>query len=326
MDSKPANTNDPESLEKSSDDDANSLESAPKDSQQPTKSPQKEKVGVGRRIVDAIMHVNIYLLIFILIVVLSGGIVIVAYQRNRKAAAPTTITTTTLSQDTLNQLKGSDATVGDPKQTLTIESNAIFSGQVLVRSSLEVAGSLKVGGSLSIPNLSVTGQATFDQLQANSLAITGNAAIQGQLSVQKGITTSGGGTFGGAISTPQLTTQSLQLSSDLIISKHIYPSGVMPGKSDGSALGNGGTSSVSGTDTAGTVTINTGGSPAVGCFVTVNFSSNFGGTPHIVITPVGSAAAGLNYYITRTSRNFSICTTNSAPAGQTFSFDYIAFD
>jgi hypothetical protein len=44
------------------------------------------------------------------------------------------------------------------------------------------------------------------------------------------------------------------------------------------------------------------------------------------VTPVGSAAAALNYYIQRSTSSFSVCTTNSAPGGSSFGFDYIAFD
>jgi len=146
------------------------------------------------------------------------------------------------------------------------------------------------------------------------------------LTTQKGITSNGGATFGGPVSAPQITVQSLQLNGDLQIVRHIDAGGATPGKTDGTALGNGGTVSVGGTDTAGTVTINTGGSPAVGCFVSVNFSNKFSATPHVVVTPIGSSAAGLSYYVTRTTSSFSLCTTNPAPAGQTFSFDYIALD
>jgi hypothetical protein len=91
-------------------------------------------------------------------------------------------------------------------------------------------------------------------------------------------------------------------------------------------LGAGGTVSVSGTDTAGTITINTGGSPAVGCFVTITFTQKFNATPHVVVTPVGSAGGGLNYYVNRSASDFSLCTTNPAPGGANFSFDYIALD
>lgn len=307
-------------------DDSNSLDSASSEKNYVSTEIEKPHRGPAAILVSMIHHLNVYLLLFILIIILSGGIVFVAYQRNKEATTPTTINTTTLTGDTLDQIKGSDATVGDPKQTLTIASNAIFSGKVLIRDSLDIAGSLKVGSALSLTGVSVSGPASFDQLQANSITISGNTDIQGALTVQRGITSTSGATFGGPISAPQITTQSLQLSGDLQLVRHIDAGGGTPGKTDGTALGNGGTVSVSGTDIAGTVTINTGGSPGIGCFVTVNFTNTYSATPHIVASPIGSAAAGINYYLNRTASNFSICATNPAPAGQTFSFDYVAID
>jgi hypothetical protein len=293
---------------------------------EPPKSPKKEESGLNKRVRMLISHVNIYFLVFLFIVVLASAIVFVGMQRNKKAATTTTITTQPLTEEALNQLKDSEAKVGDPKQTLTIESNAIFSGKVLIRDSLDVAGTIKVGSALTLPGISVAGTSTFDQIQANKISAANDVNVQGQLNVQRGLTVAGGASFGGPVSVPQLSVQSLQLSGDLQFTRHIDAGGGTPSKSDGTALGAGGTSSVSGTDTAGTVTINTGGSPSVGCFSTVNFVQKFGGTPHVVVTPVGSAAGGLNFYVTRTSSSFSICTTNSAPAGQSFSFDYIVVD
>jgi hypothetical protein len=84
--------------------------------------------------------------------------------------------------------------------------------------------------------------------------------------------------------------------------------------------------SLSGSDTSGSITVNTGGSPPAGCFASVTFSQKFSSTPHVIITPVGSAAAGLQYYVNRSTTGFDICTANSAPSGQTFGFDYIALD
>lgn len=293
---------------------------------EPATAATAPKKSANKRIQNLILHVNIYVLLFLLILVLAGGLILVGIQKNKKAQSPTSINTQTLNEDELKQLTESEQKVGDPKSTLAIESNAIFSGKVLVRDSLDVAGTIKVGGSLSLPGISVSGQSTFDQIQANNLNISGNAQLQGQLNVQKGLTVSAGATFGGPISAPQLTVQSLQLSGDLQITRHIDAGGGTPGKSDGSALGSGGTVSVSGTDTAGTITVNTGGGPGAGCFVTVHFVQRFSNTPHVVITPVGSAAAGLNYYISRSNSSFSVCTTNAPGGGQSFSFDYIAID
>lgn len=287
----------------------------------------KKKKGLKARIAGLISHLNIYLLLFILIVVLVAGFTLVSVQRNKKEAAPTTIDTQTLNPETLNKLNGTNTSVGDPKQTLSVESNAIFSGKVLIRDSLDVAGTIKVGGSLTLPGLTVAGTSTFDQIQANKISSAGDTNIQGQLTVQKGITITAGASFGGPITAPQLTVQSFQLSGDLQLQRHIDAGGATPSKSDGTALGSGGTSSVNGTDTAGTITINTGGGPGAGCFITVNFVQKFNSTPHVIVTPVGSAAGGLSYYISsRTTSGFTLCTANPAPGGANFSFDYIAID
>ena len=333
MENKPEDTNQSDSLEapetvpesSTNNSDGESLEGTSASLESAVKS-TPPKQGFGKRVQNLITRLNIYLILFIFIVVLAAGIVMIGIQRNKKAAAPTTINTQSLSADELKKLTENEQSVGDPKSTLSIESNAIFSGKVLVRDSLDVAGTIKVGGSLSLPGISVSGESSFDQIKANNLTITGNTAIQGQLTVQKGITSSGGASFGGPISAPSLTVQSLQLSGDLQIVRHIDAGGGTPGKIDGAALGSGGTASISGTDTAGTVTINTGGGPGAGCFVTINFTQRFSGNPHIVITPVGSAAASLNYYINRSSSNFSICTANAPGGGQSFSFDYVALD
>ena len=290
------------------------------------KDDKKKKKKSGTIIQRLISHVNVYLLLFILILVIAGVATFVSMQRAKKETVEPIITTQELTQETIDKISGSETKVGDPKQTLSIESNAIFSGKVLIRDSLDVAGTIKVGGALSLPGLTVAGTSSFDQIQVNKLSIAGDTNVQGTLTVQKNLAVSGGATFGGNISAPQITAQTLQLNSDLTLTRHIDAGGSTPSRSNGAALGNGGTSSVSGSDTAGTLTINTGGSPGAGCFATITFSSKYNATPHVVVTPVGSAAAGINYYINRSSTEFSVCTTNPAPAGQNFAFDFIVID
>lgn len=286
----------------------------------------KKKSGKGGHVRELITHLNIYLLLFIFIVVLLAGFTLVSIQRNKKEATPTTLETQALTEEELKKLNSSDVSVGDPKQTLSVEANAIFTGKVLIRDSLDVAGTIKVGGALSLPGLTVAGTASFDQIQGNKLTISGDTNIQGQLTAQKGLTVTGGASFGGPISTPQLNVQSFQLSGDFQLQRHIDPTGTTPGKVDGNKLGGGGTTSISGTDTAGTVTINLGGGAPAGdgCFVTINFTQQFNETPHVIITPVGANAAALNYYVNRDSSSFQICSTNTSSGS--FGFDYVVFD
>jgi cytoskeletal protein CcmA (bactofilin family) len=288
-------------------------------------NPQPPKLFFGNRLRRIISRINIYLLAFILIVILAVVIVFVASQKSKKPTTTGSLNTQTLNQSTLDQLKGSDASLGDPKQTLNVESNAVFAGKVLVRDSLEVAGSLKIGGALSLPGITVAGNSAFDQIQANGLSVSGNAAVQGGLNVKGSLTVGGGASFTGPISSPQISVISLQLNGDLQLNHHIDAGGSTPGHSNGSALGSGGTSSNTGTDTAGTVTINTGGSPPAGCFITINFTQKFNATPHVVITPASSDSAGIAYYVNRNTTSFSVCATNPAGA-KNYVFDYIVID
>lgn len=285
---------------------------------------KKEKINT--RLQNLITKVNIYLLLFILVLVLAGVIVFVSIQRNKQELGETELSTQQLTAEELQKLSGSDAKVGDPKQTLTIESNAIFAGQALIRGNLDVAGEIKVGSALDIPGLNVGGNSVLGQVSANDLTVANNASIQGQLNVQGALTVAGGATFGNPISAPQVTVNSLQLNGDLVITRHISASGPTPGKTNGSALGGGGTSSISGTDTAGTLSVNVGGGAPAGCFAAITFSQVFSSTPHVVVTPIGSAGGALNFYVNRTASGFSICTSTPPPAGASFAFDYIVIN
>lgn len=292
----------------------------------PSGDAPRKKEKINKRLQNLITQVNIYLLLFIMILILAGGIVFVGLQRSKNDLGDKSLETQQLTAEELEKISGSDAKVGDPKQTLTIESNAIFAGQVLVRGSLDVAGEIKVGSTLNIPGLNVAGTSTLGQVAANELTVAGSTAIQGQLNVQSNLAVSGTASFSGLLSAPQATINSLQLSGDLQLNRHIDAGGPTPGKTNGSALGGGGTSSISGTDTAGTLTVNTGSGPGAGCFATITFAQAFNGTPHVVVTPIGSAGGTIDYYVTRNSTSFSICTSTPPPSGASFAFDYIVID
>jgi cytoskeletal protein CcmA (bactofilin family) len=271
---------------------------------------------------------NVYLLMFILVILVAITVSVVLFVRSRNAANSTKdiINAQDLSTEALKQLANSNVTVGNSKQVLNVESNAIFAGAVLVRSNLEVAGSIKVGGDLQLPGITVSGTSRFTELQTDNIAIGASATVQGSFTVRNGMNVTGNSVFNGPVSAPQISTNSLVLNGDLILTHHITAGGPIPGISRGTALGTGGTVSLSGSDTSGSITINTGSGPGAGCFATVSFVRKFNGVPHVNVTPVGSGAAGLNYYVNRGPTEFSICTTNSAPAGQTFGFVYIILD
>lgn len=272
-----------------------------------------------------IRHFNIYLLMFVILLIIAVGTGVVFYLKAKTTTSSPSAQSLTPSQ--LSQLSSGDLTVGQAQNTLSVQSNAVFAGNVLVRNNLQIAGTLQVGSSVSINGVHVTGNSTFDDVQiAKSLALTGNGSIQGQLNVQQSLSVNSTATFAGAVSAPSLTISSLQLNGDLDLTHHISAGGSTPTLNPSSNLGSGGTASVSGSDTAGSITLNTGTSPAAGCLVTLTFASVFHSTPHVVVTPVGASAAGLGYYTSRSTTTFSICASNAPSSSVTFGFDYYAFD
>lgn len=272
-----------------------------------------------RRIWD---RLNIYLLLFILVLVIAIGSVISLTLKGKQDAYKI-VTSQGLSQDELKQLANTDVSVGKPKQILTVQANAVFAGSALVRGDLEVAGLFKLGGDLSVTDLTVTGATQLADVKANNLTVGSNLNVQGTLTLNSGISVAGQSNFNGGIVASSVITGALQLNGDLKLTHHISAGGTIPKIAKGTAVGGGGTVSLSGSDTSGSIAVNTGSGPPAGCFATVTFSEAFANTPHVVVTPIGTASAGLNYYITRSTSGFVICSTNSAPAGQSFGFDYI---
>jgi len=232
-------------------------------------SKPKDKKPRGKR--SFFSRINIYFLLFILVIIIALMVFFISFQTSKKDSSTNSINTQTLSTDTINQLKGNDVKIGDPKQVLNIQSNAVFSGKILVQGNTDIAGTLKVGGATSLNSLTVSGTTTLQEAQLGKLAISGDASVQGQLTVQKTINVTGGASFGGPVTAPQITINALTISGDLQLNRHIDAGGVTPGHSNGTALGSGGTTSNSGTDTAGTVAINTGSGPPAGCFVTLEY-------------------------------------------------------
>ncbi|HET7320242.1 MAG TPA: hypothetical protein VFI84_01490 [Candidatus Saccharimonadales bacterium] len=291
----------------------------------PAPKPPRRSIGAGIKHLGE--RFNVYLIIFVFVLVLAAGLAVVAYLNSKKSSNTANISTQTLDQKALEQLANTDTTVGSSSQVLKVQSNAIFAGKVLVRDTLEVAGGLQIGGSLSLAGVTVSGSSSFGQVQVTkNLAVLGDSALQGQVTIQKGLSVNGNGVFNGSLSATQITTSALQLNGELTLTHHITAGGATPSRSNGSALGSGGTASVSGSDTSGSISINTGGSPSAGCFITVTFASKYNATPHVLITPVGSAAGSIAYYVNRSTSNFSICAADTPPANANFGYDYFILD
>lgn len=284
-------------------------------------SDKPKKISKVRRLFKKI---NIYLLLFILVVIVSLIITLVFYLNSQKPPIVPTIADQELTEDALRDLASKDASVGGAAQTLTIQGNAVIDGQTLMRGNLNIAGNLQTGGSIQGPNLTISGTSNLGTTQINTLQIANTLAVQGGTTMRD-LNVSGASTFSGPITASQITTSRLVLSGNasLEVPNHISFTGPAPSRTiNNAALGGGGTASVSGSDTAGTVNVNTGNSPQAGCMIRLNFAQAFSKQPHVIISPIGNAAGRTQYYVDRDQAGFSICTAAPAPGNSAFAFDY----
>lgn len=268
---------------------------------------------------------NVYMLIFFILIVIAAVVTVVSYLNSQKEPELPESALQDLTQEELSQIaSGSDASVGDPRYILNIQSDANFAGNALIRGSLSVAGAVQLGQGLTIPTLTVTGSSNLQTVQANTLNVAGQTTLQGSTRINGELTVARGATFGGPISVPQITTANLVLggNGNLTLNNHLRTGGAGLARSNGGALGGGGTASNEGNDSAGTVTINTGNNPPGGCFVTLTFNQRFDSTPRVQITPVSPAAGRVNYFVQRSNTNFSICQADGSASGQNLVFDY----
>lgn len=274
---------------------------------------------------------SLILLAFPALLLLAIGVTYYAYtQRDETVTIDgRSVDTASLSQEDLARLAAEQAEIDNTNKVLSVAANSVFDGTMLVKSSLDVQGQLRVGQELSLNDLAVAGQSTLNNLdvagdtnlQGDTLA-AGNLSVQNNLVVSGSLTVGGGGSFAGNLTANSIETGSLSFSGDLIMNGHVITAGAQTTASRGGAVGGGGTVSVSGNDTAGTVNINTGGGTSSGILVNIGFGRAYSSTPRVIITPVGPGAGQLNWYVVRSSSGFSIRTTNAPAGSANFAFDY----
>ncbi len=79
---------------------------------------------------------------------------------------------------------------------------------------------------------------------------------------------------------------------------------------------------ITGNDTAGTVSYTAGAGALAGEQAKVVFSSPYGAQPRVTLTPTSADAAQVKYYVTRTTDGFEIVFIDAPVDGSVYSFDY----
>jgi hypothetical protein len=113
--------------------------------------------------------------------------------------------------------------------------------------------------------------------------------------------------------------------------KRLKSAGVDPSIDTGACAGTGGTSSISGTDMAGEITLNTGTSPAgSSTCVTVSFTSSYGTAPRVLFsaanTNAGLLASIAPIYITSATGTFSLNSTVGLLGSTTYKWNYFVVE
>lgn len=250
------------------------------------------------------------------------------YARSR-TPAPTTNSPkiTSLSPDDISKLSEIGTNLGNSGQTLNIGADALFRGNVDVTGKLTVGGPFNANGPVTLSQLNITGTTLLSGLNVGSnLTVGGNANLQQTLTVAGLATFTNGINAGGsssmsALNAGSISVQTISISGPLTI-RHLATQGPAPTFVTGTAVGAGGTGSLSGNDTAGTVNFNVGSSAPAGVLGTITFRAAFTSTPHVLISPLTGAAGTSGAYVTRTSGGFQVRTDSALPPGAVLSFDY----
>lgn len=247
-----------------------------------------------------------------------------------------------ISQSALEKVGVNRTALADSGVQLVVDPNAKFNGRVTVGGDINVAGQFKLNnkfsandaslaqldaGNTSLSRLNVNGDSTVTNLNTRSdLSVTGTTRLQGPvnlaqlLTVNNSVNITGNLSVGGTMAINGFQSNTLTSTGTFTVGGHVITRGNPPTVTPGPALGQNGTTTVGGSDTAGTVAANFGVNAGPGLVATITFNSRYANVPRVVVTAVGGLAGGL--YINRTNTGFSIYVTGSTPPGG-YAFDYI---
>ncbi len=322
----------PEVLKPRTDDVAAATPETP-DSQKPADGGKKPKRHTYRP-----SHKATFISLGVVIAILAINAAVLAFVLKRQAKInDQSNDQVTISQDVLDKLGVNRSSVGEAGIGLTIGPNTQFKNNVTIAGDTSMSGQLQVNGRFTANDANLTqlkaGDTSLAKLNINgdlttsnanlrkNLFVQGSTRLQGAvtitnlLTVYSNLNVSGNLTIGGTFS-----SRALSSISTLTVGGHIVTSGSSPTVSGGSALGNNGTVSISGTDAAGTVSVGVGTGSVAGTIANINFHTDYSTTPNIVITPVGRSGS---FYITRNASGFTIHTSSALSIGG-FAIDYIA--
>lgn len=282
------------------------------------------------------------LAVVIAIIAINVGIVLYVLRGQQVADKQFRAESVVLSPETLNKLGVNRNPVGTGGTELIVGPNSRFQGKVTIGNDVNISGQLNLNnkvsateaslskldaGNTSLNQLNVNNDATVSNLSARrDLVVAGTTRLQGTVSmaqlltVNNNVNITGNAAIGGTLSVRNFQASSLTSDTTLTIGGHIISRGNSPTVTAGPGVGQNGTVSVGGSDSAGTVAVNTGVGATGGIVANIRFARAYASMPRVVVTAVGAGLGSV--YVSRSAEGFSIGVNGAiAPGG--YAFDYI---
>src|SRR3990167_7193041 len=247
--------------------------------------PSHKATFIGLAVIIAILAVNVVILGFII-------------RKQDKEKDLFNKGQVSISSEDLNRLGINRSVIGDTgvelivapdaqfKCKVTISGDTTVSSPVVLNSKLtgtEASLTQLQAGNTALQELNVNGRSSLSDLVIRKdLVVTGLAHLQGQstfsqaVAINNSLSVTGNLVVGGQLSVSTFSVQ------NLAVGKHIITSGGTPSVSKGSAVGSNGTVTISGNDTAGTVSINVGAGASGGTLANITFKTQYSGSPKVV--------------------------------------------
>ncbi len=210
-------------------------------------------------------------------------------------------------------------TIGDKGTVLMLIDLSYYAGptpstdlQNAVSASYQ---SLNVNGTAIFSNINTSGTATINNLSVQTATVSGNLNVGGIATINT-LNVTGSAVFNG----------------DIVVGGHIITNGIQPTISvqpnagqpiKNDLLSKPSVATISGNDTAGTITITTSDSPTAGDIANVTFNKAYTSSPHIIISGQdGKSVGSLMYPSNKSDTGFELHIDNAPLANTTYTFDY----
>lgn len=181
---------------------------------------------------------------------------------------------------------------------------------------------------IDISNTDPTRDLQASGIVAQSLNLTSNAFITGNLNVSGNTVLASLTVTGDEAVTGNLTVSGLVNVTDIVVGGHLITAGNTPTVAVTGTIGDGGQIQISGNDTSGTITITTGqGTLAhpltAGELATLTFARAYGTNPRIMVTGNDGASTAMGAFPSSvTSTGFGLSTNGTPAANTTYTFTY----